>query len=52
MLIAKLKLNHSSWAIARYAHQLAPEDELDLKSTDLESHLCHCQKHTGVLSDA
>ena len=45
------ELTQSFWAIARYARHLTPEDELDSKPTDLEIHLCRCQKHTGVLGE-
>jgi hypothetical protein len=41
------KLNQSLRSVARYGGQLAEEDQLDAKPTNLESHLCCCQKHTG-----
>lgn len=41
------KLNQSFRAIARYARQLTPEDELDSKPTNFETHLRRRQKYTG-----
>lgn len=39
------------WSIARYSPQLAEEDVLDAKPTNLKSHLRRRQKHTCVLGE-